>query len=310
MTDYYTKYLKYKNKYLNLKNSNIYTSSRNSDNLELSSKLSEHSNKNKYINLRLNNLNLFDAIKQYKYIGLQKAGMPPKQIPRTVAPAASFAAQAAEAAEAAEATTHASTQASAEAAAQAVARVEDFKGLTPNDITSILEILGNITDINDIFSLVETNTFFYNIYHNPSILNSLINIFKEKYPEESFIWDSPTMIIYIGRNETDINYRGKDTDGKLSYKNFKKGVLKMNWRLLFKYSGFIYELFKLTDQNLADMIRLKKAGFNDFDSLTGARLLNPEQINNMLRLKQAGFRDVYCLDGPLNLNSKQIDKIL
>jgi hypothetical protein len=50
MTDYYTKYLKYKNKYLNLKNSNIYTSSRNSDN-------SEHSNKNKYINL-----NLFDGL--------------------------------------------------------------------------------------------------------------------------------------------------------------------------------------------------------------------------------------------------------
>jgi len=61
-TDYYTKYLKYKNKYLNLKNLNIYTSSRNSDNLELSSKLSEHSNKNKYINLRLNNLNLFDGL--------------------------------------------------------------------------------------------------------------------------------------------------------------------------------------------------------------------------------------------------------
>jgi oligoribonuclease (3'-5' exoribonuclease) len=63
--DYYKKYIKYKNKYLNLKNSNIYTSSRNYDNLEQSSKLSEHSNKNNNIQqygsgkIRLDNINSY-----------------------------------------------------------------------------------------------------------------------------------------------------------------------------------------------------------------------------------------------------------
>ncbi len=49
-TDYYTKYLKYKNKYINLRLNNL-TSTMNSDNLEQSSKLLEQSYKNKYLML-------------------------------------------------------------------------------------------------------------------------------------------------------------------------------------------------------------------------------------------------------------------